>query len=69
MQPPSVWTTYQLADKAKIDAFHRWKVSHRDYCIILLTQWDTAGQERFKAITNNYYRGTDGIMVIYDVSD
>ena len=32
-------------------------------------QWDTAGQERFKALTNNYYRDANGIVVIYDVTD
>jgi len=31
--------------------------------------WDTAGQERFRVITSSYYRGSKGIMVVYDVSD
>ncbi|KAJ3430821.1 ras and ef-hand domain-containing protein [Anaeramoeba flamelloides] len=30
--------------------------------------WDTAGQERFKTITRSYYRNSDGIIVVYDVS-
>ena len=29
--------------------------------------WDTAGQERFKTITSAYYRGADGIVVVYDI--
>jgi Ras-related protein Rab-1A len=31
--------------------------------------WDTAGQERFRVITSSYYRGSKGIMIVYDVSD
>jgi small GTP-binding protein len=31
--------------------------------------WDTAGQQQFHKITTSYYRGANGIMVVYDVSD
>ena len=31
--------------------------------------WDTAGQERFKNITASYYRGGNGILVVYDITD
>lgn len=31
--------------------------------------WDTAGQERFRTITSSYYRGTMGIIVVYDMTD
>ncbi|CAF4548576.1 unnamed protein product, partial [Rotaria magnacalcarata] len=28
---------------------------------------DTAGQERFRVITSTYYRGADGVIIVYDV--
>lgn len=31
--------------------------------------WDTAGQERYRTITNTYYRGSDGIIVIFDCTN
>lgn len=29
--------------------------------------WDTAGQERYKSITNTYYKGAKGALVVYDI--
>ena len=34
-----------------------------------ISLFDTAGQEKFRAITYNYFKGTDGILLIYDISD
>ncbi|EDR22979.1 hypothetical protein, conserved [Entamoeba dispar SAW760] len=31
--------------------------------------WDTAGQDRFRNITASYYRGTQGVLIVYDVTD
>ncbi|MBS1890103.1 MAG: GTP-binding protein [Actinobacteria bacterium] len=31
--------------------------------------WDTAGQERFRYITSSYYRGSSGVLIVYDVCD
>jgi len=36
---------------------------------INLTIWDTAGQEKFRSLTSSYYRGTQGIILVFDVTD
>ena len=31
--------------------------------------WDTAGQERFHVITRAFYKGSHGIVLVYDITD
>jgi Ras-related protein Rab-8A len=31
--------------------------------------WDTAGQERFKNITQTYYKGAAGIILVYAINN
>ena len=31
--------------------------------------WDTAGQERFRTIAKSYYKGAQGIVLMYDVTN
>ena len=35
---------------------------------VKLQIWDTAGQERFRSVTRGYYRGSAGVLIVYDVS-
>jgi len=37
--------------------------------VVKLQLWDTAGPERFRSITSAYYRGCDGVIVMYDQTD
>eukprot|EP00914_Ancora_sagittata_P032209 GHVO01065242.1.p1 GENE.GHVO01065242.1~~GHVO01065242.1.p1 ORF type:complete len:159 (+),score=12.12 GHVO01065242.1:51-479(+) len=36
---------------------------------VKLTLWDTAGQERFRTLTKSYYRGAQGIILMYDTTN
>ena len=31
--------------------------------------WDPAGQERYRTITNAYYKGADGIIIVFDITN
>ncbi|CAI2376542.1 unnamed protein product [Moneuplotes crassus] len=36
---------------------------------ILAKLWDTVGQEKFDSIPKRYYKGVDGILLVYDITD
>ena len=36
---------------------------------VKLQIWDTAGQDRFRSIAKNYYKGANGIVVVFSVID
>ena len=42
------------------------KKTKKDFIISL---FDTAGQEKFRSIAATYYRGSDGILLLYDITD
>lgn len=37
--------------------------------VVTLQIWDTAGQERFQSLGVGFYRGSDGAILTYDVTD
>jgi small GTP-binding protein len=37
--------------------------------IIKVTIYDTAGQERFNYLIKNYYKGTNGVLLIFDITN
>ncbi|CAF0852251.1 unnamed protein product [Adineta steineri] len=44
------------------------KMLNIDNRVIALQLWDTAGQERFRSITKQYFRKSDGVILVYDVT-
>jgi len=46
----------------------RFRTVKIDNKTVKLQIWDTAGQERFRTITSAYYRGADGIIMVFDVT-
>ena len=36
---------------------------------VTLTLWDTGGQELFDCVRPQYYRGSNGVLVVYDVTN
>ena len=43
------------------------ELTTKDYNITLQI-WDTAGQDRFRSITKSFFRNTNGIIFVYDVT-
>ena len=62
--------TFQEAHLSTIGLDYRLKtMTLKNGKNIKLQIWDTAGQDRFRAITKNYYKGANGIILIYDVTN
>lgn len=58
---PSFTTTIGIDFRTKVVNLGEEKVR--------LQIWDTAGQERYRAITKAQYRGAEGVVLVYDVTD
>eukprot|EP01097_Dermamoeba_algensis_P004061 TRINITY_DN2710_c0_g1_i1.p1 TRINITY_DN2710_c0_g1~~TRINITY_DN2710_c0_g1_i1.p1 ORF type:complete len:707 (+),score=181.74 TRINITY_DN2710_c0_g1_i1:63-2183(+) len=52
-----------------VNLFSKVYVRNSDNKVISLGVWDTAGQERFKSITKSYFRGANGVVLVYDMTD
>lgn len=59
---------YSDTHVATIGLDYRIKIVEVDNKKIKLNIWDTAGQDRFRSITQSYYRGAHGILLVYDVT-
>ena len=60
---------FTLDSKATIGVeFGHAIVKQADGSIIKLQIWDTAGQERYRSVTHGYYRGTSGVIIVFDIT-
>ena len=50
-------------------AYQEKKIKTKNGDEMQLNIWDTAGQERFRTITSAYYRGSQGILLVFDLTD
>lgn len=60
---------FRLLHNSTIGVDFKIKTLQVDNKKIKFTIWDTAGQDRFRTITQNYYRGSDGVIFTYSISD
>jgi Ras-related protein Rab-8A len=61
--------TYSPSFMSTIGIDFKTKFINHDEKRIKLQIWDTAGQERFRTITNSYFKGCQGILLVFDVTD
>lgn len=44
-----------------------YKIINVDGAKIKLQIWDTAGQDKYKTITKNYYRNSQGVIIVFGI--
>eukprot|EP00199_Chlamydomonas_sp_CCMP681_P006023 CAMPEP_0119105578 /NCGR_PEP_ID=MMETSP1180-20130426/3498_1 /TAXON_ID=3052 ORGANISM="Chlamydomonas cf sp, Strain CCMP681" /NCGR_SAMPLE_ID=MMETSP1180 /ASSEMBLY_ACC=CAM_ASM_000741 /LENGTH=197 /DNA_ID=CAMNT_0007090659 /DNA_START=57 /DNA_END=647 /DNA_ORIENTATION=- len=59
---------FSLKTQPTIGCDFRFKKYHVDGKNVGVTLWDTAGSERFMALTNSYFRGSHGVVLVFDVT-
>ena len=63
------WDTFDEESKATIGVEFATKNIVVEGKVIKVQLWDTAGQERFRAMTNAYYRGAVGALIVYAINN
>ena len=62
----TIGTDKRTLNYTEIEVNNKGKKEKKSFEISL---FDTAGQERFRALTKNYIKGSDGIILIYDITN
>ena len=60
--------TFSESTKSTVGVELGCKIEEINNTKIKIQIWDTAGQERYKSITNTYYKGSKGALIVYDIS-
>ena len=60
---------FEAESIATICIDHKVKFISRQEKKIQLQIWDTAGQERFRSLSKSLFKGSDGILLMYDISN
>ena len=64
-----MWCKFDADSITTIGIDHKVKFISRQEKRIQLQIWDTAGQERFRSLSKTLFKGSDGILLMYDISN
>lgn len=59
---------FSFNENSTIGANYQLLTNDVDDAHVEIQLWDTAGQEKFRSITKSYFRGSNGILVVFDLS-
>jgi small GTP-binding protein len=59
---------FTFDSKATIGVEFATKTVNLESSKIKMQIWDTAGQERYRAITQAYYKGASGALIVFDLT-
>jgi len=60
---------FQLDSKSTIGVDFTTKNMTINHESVKVHLWDTAGQERYRSVAGSYYRGAQGIVIVFDVTN
>ena len=63
------WNQFDMDSKSTIGVEFATRSVTVEGKVIKAQIWDTAGQERFRAITNAYYHGSMGALLVYAINN